>query len=272
MLRKVMITAVAILNSACSSFPGEGRGGMAEFEPLRLAFWDTQDKAILPTDGLKFEITLLKHQLDLLVLEGAKICFPASVAQAKLTEQRMMREYNGGLLLDAANQVEIQQHALLILEKRLDVVVASGACQLEKAVSPEPAEVADSFDLQRLLNGLNRNNQFAFDSAKLTPAYQDQLIQLLPELKRIPHHIEITGHTDPKGSEPYNQSLSQQRAQSVAAFLTEQGIPKLRIYLYAAGKNRPYAKGDTQEHYHSSRRVTLALRLPNYSPQSSTQP
>lgn len=250
MSRSLIALALATSVCACSSLPGEGRGGMAEFEPLTLAFWDTQSRPTGPADGLKFEITLLKHQLDLLVLEGAKICFPASVAEAKLLQQRMMREYNGGLLLDAANSVEIQQPALVRLERRLDRVLASAACQLEVKtdslrVKPEGIE------------SLNRNNQFAFDSATITPAYRDQLVRLLPGLKAERTTLLITGHTDPTGSEAHNQQLAQKRAEAVADLLIAHGISAERIELNAVSASQPYEVGKSPEHHHSNRRVTI---------------
>ena len=254
MLRALIVSISAIGLVACSSFPEQGRGGMAEFQPLLLAFWDSQQQPVEVTDGLRFEITLLKHQLDLLVLEGAKICFPASVVQAKLTEQRMMREYNGGLVLDAANQVEIQQHALRMLEKRLDTLLLSGACQLKQENSGEKSE-----SLDHLLIDLNSNNQFALDSPKLTPAYRDQLERLVPRLHALSHRVEITGHADAQGNQVYNLQLAHARAQVVADFLIGQGIHAERIHLITVGEQQPYARGSSQEVYHSNRRVTLNL-------------
>lgn len=254
--------AIAVISlmalTACSSFPIAGRGGMAEFEPLKLAFWDTQDQALAPADGLKFEITLLKHQLDLLVLEGAKICFPASVVQAKLTEQRMMREYNGGLLLDAATQVEIQQHALLMLEKRLDKVLQSGACRVQELA--QGAQGTES--VTTWLGALNVNNQFALDSAKLTPAYQDQLTKLAPKLAQIERQIVITGHTDVRGSESYNLHLAKQRAEAVAAYLIDLGVNPDSVQVRYLAAQQPYRAGNSPEHYHSNRRVTLSFSAP----------
>ena len=65
---------------------------------------------------------------------------------------------------------------------------------------------------------------FAFDSAQLTPAAQEQLVGLMDKLKNADVlSIKVVGHTDSQGTDAYNQALSERRASSVAAFLLEQG-------------------------------------------------
>jgi OOP family OmpA-OmpF porin len=65
---------------------------------------------------------------------------------------------------------------------------------------------------------------FEFDSASLTPTAQQILdnlaVSLTSELDT--YKFELEGHTDASGSEPYNQALSERRAEAVRAYLVEQ--------------------------------------------------
>jgi outer membrane protein OmpA-like peptidoglycan-associated protein len=65
---------------------------------------------------------------------------------------------------------------------------------------------------------------FEFDSASLTPTAQQILdnlaVSLTSELDT--YKFELEGHTDASGSEPYNQALSERRADAVRAYLVEQ--------------------------------------------------
>ena len=53
--------------------------------------------------------------------------------------------------------------------------------------------------------------------------------------------IEVAGHTDSIGSDPYNQQLSEQRANNVAAYLAGRNVARTRMVTIGAGETRPVA-------------------------------
>ena len=63
--------------------------------------------------------------------------------------------------------------------------------------------------------------------------------------------VEVTGHTDSKGSDAYNLLLSKWRAQSVAYFVARLGVPKGDISQAGAGKREPNpnARRDADNRY-----------------------
>ncbi len=76
------------------------------------------------------------------------------------------------------------------------------------------------------------------------------------------HHktlIEVIGHTDSVGAEEYNQKLSEQRAQSVAAYLQRQEILAQRIATAGMGESRPVADNSSPVGRQLNRRVELTL-------------
>ncbi len=71
--------------------------------------------------------------------------------------------------------------------------------------------------------------------------------------------LNVLGHTDNTGSEQHNIKLSQRRADSVAAYLMNQGIAPSRISSYGYGYSRPIASNATEAGRAQNRRVEIVL-------------
>ena len=71
--------------------------------------------------------------------------------------------------------------------------------------------------------------------------------------------IEVAGHTDSNGTADYNQTLSEQRARSVADYLTTSGVNQSRLIVVGAGEDHPIAGNDTEEGRAQNRRVELTI-------------
>ena len=106
-----------------------------------------------------------------------------------------------------------------------------------------------------------RDVNFEFASAKLTLnsyAILDDVAEILKDHSEI--ELEIQGHTDSKGSDSYNQELSQKRADSVRNYLLQKGIESYRLKAVGYGERYPIATNDTEEGRALNRRVEF-LRL-----------
>lgn len=71
--------------------------------------------------------------------------------------------------------------------------------------------------------------------------------------------ISIEGHTDTLGSEGYNYSLSQRRADSIKAYLIEHGVIIPRITTLGKGGTRPVAANTTAAGRQRNSRVEVIL-------------
>jgi OOP family OmpA-OmpF porin len=80
---------------------------------------------------------------------------------------------------------------------------------------------------------------FAFDSSVLTKAGQEALNALVKQIKPS-NTVSIVGHTDRIGAAQYNQSLSDARARSVAAYLSSR--VKANYAVNGVGSTRPTGK------------------------------
>ncbi|MBI5508122.1 MAG: OmpA family protein [Deltaproteobacteria bacterium] len=71
--------------------------------------------------------------------------------------------------------------------------------------------------------------------------------------------IAIGGHTDDQGGEDYNQSLSQQRAESVLAHLVKRGVDAVRLQAIGYGETKPVASNKTSRGREMNRRVEFNI-------------
>lgn len=85
------------------------------------------------------------------------------------------------------------------------------------------------------------DGMFAFDSSTLTAVSKsrvDNFIKGFREAALTVTAIKIIGHTDPLGSEAYNQKLSEARAKTVADYLVAQGVSSSLITTAGAGESQ----------------------------------
>lgn len=83
----------------------------------------------------------------------------------------------------------------------------------------------------------------------------DNLVRILTENKTI--NLIIEGHTDNVGSQMNNQKLSENRAKTVAQYLSNKGIEKSRLKAIGFGREKPIATNDTEGGRAKNRRVAL---------------
>ena len=121
---------------------------------------------------------------------------------------------------------------------------------------PVVAEVIDTCsEFEGVLEGVN----FHSNSSKLTRDATNILNGVatrLLECESVP--VRISAHTDSIGAEAYNQNLSQQRANSVVEYLSEQGVDRNRLSPTAFGESQPIDTNGTPEGRKRNRRVELS--------------
>lgn len=101
---------------------------------------------------------------------------------------------------------------------------------------------------------------FPYDSDQLLPAGRSNIQALARSLQQYPgSEVLIVGHTDATGSDQYNQSLSLRRAESAAAYLASQGVPRARIRTAGRGETEPVASNETDAGRQQNRRVEVAI-------------
>jgi outer membrane protein OmpA-like peptidoglycan-associated protein len=101
---------------------------------------------------------------------------------------------------------------------------------------------------------------FAFDRYDIQPQFRPTLDEVAETLRAYPSTlIDIYGHTDSTGSDAYNQTLSENRARSVADYLAGRGVQATRIATRGYGETQPIADNATAEGQARNRRVELRI-------------
>ncbi len=104
------------------------------------------------------------------------------------------------------------------------------------------------------------NIYFDFDKYELKQESFTELSRVVKFLNDNPNvKIEISAHTDSKGSDDYNLSLSQKRAESVVSYLTSKGIDPARLFAKGYGEAIPLGDNNTEEGMAKNRRVEMKI-------------
>ncbi len=99
---------------------------------------------------------------------------------------------------------------------------------------------------------------FDTNKADIKPAGHPILQEVISVLKKNPDlKVEIQGHTDSRGSDAFNQALSEKRAQSVLNYLVNAGIDARRLTAKGYGESKPAAPNDSDQNMAKNRRVQL---------------
>ena len=109
---------------------------------------------------------------------------------------------------------------------------------------------------------LNLPDGVTFDFARyeLKPQFYPALNTVAGTLREYHQTIvEVSGHTDSVGSDAANQTLSERRANAVAAYLTGQGVQQSRLEVVGMGERYPVASNDTDSGRALNRRVEIRL-------------
>jgi OOP family OmpA-OmpF porin len=99
---------------------------------------------------------------------------------------------------------------------------------------------------------------FDYNSANLQAGSLGILDDVADGLKKHPRlKVELQGHTDSKGPDAYNLTLSQKRADAVRAYLIKDGVPSTQITAKGYGEGQPIADNTTDAGRAKNRRVVM---------------
>ena len=105
------------------------------------------------------------------------------------------------------------------------------------------------------------NITFATNSDAISSSFYQPLNNLANSLKQFNQNtIQIVGYTDSTGSRQLNMDLSQRRAQSVATYLTSQGVSGANLSARGAGPDNPIASNGDVNGRAQNRRVEVNLK------------
>ena len=203
----------------------------------------------------------------------------AAAEQAKAEAERMKQEALAAAQ-EAARQKEAAEQAKAEAIQQQQALAADAAqahADAQKAESLRQQAEREKQELrERLLQQLNQilatrdsarglvanmsDVLFRSGSYELAAGARERLAKVSGIILAYPSlHVSVEGHTDSVGSDEYNQTLSEMRAQAVRDYFVQQGISSSTIEFHGYGKTAPIASNDTAEGRQQNRRVELVL-------------
>jgi outer membrane protein OmpA-like peptidoglycan-associated protein len=135
--------------------------------------------------------------------------------------------------------------------------------QMDKQAEEIKKTVPDA-KVERVGEGIivefNSKVLFGFDKSTISYGAKENLDKLYAVLESYPDtYIELQGHTDSKGSESYNQNLSEERASTVSGYLSSKGISASRLTTKGFGETAPKYGNETADGRSGNRRVEFLI-------------
>lgn len=134
---------------------------------------------------------------------------------------------------------------------------------LEKVLSPEISSGAinlQPMEQHRLRISMTSATAFDVNSTQIKPGFNSTMDKIAKVLNKYGKtELLIVGHTDSTGSDQYNQTLSENRAQSVQQYLQARGVIQQRLSAYGKGEHEPVASNASEDGRRQNRRVEIIV-------------
>ena len=161
-----------------------------------------------------------------------------------------------GAAIGAAVGAAVGSGAGALIGKKMDKQKA----ELEKIENAQVSTVTDQNGLQAIKVTFDNGILFKLNSSTLNAVSKTALSQFAASLKNTPEtDITIWGHTDNTGTLAVNERISAQRAEAVADFLVQNGIPRSRMTTAGKAYHEPVASNDTEAGRAQNRRVDIYI-------------
>jgi outer membrane protein OmpA-like peptidoglycan-associated protein len=148
--------------------------------------------------------------------------------------------------------IAVKNDNYLFHSENFDIPFTSNYQEIAKDVTLKSIAVGSKIVLKNVF--------YDFDKATLRSESQTELNLLVKLLNDIPKMtIELSSHTDNKGSEKYNLDLSDKRSKAVVEYLVSKGIDKKRVQAKGYGFSDPLAPNDTEAGRQMNRRTEFKI-------------
>jgi chemotaxis protein MotB len=154
------------------------------------------------------------------------------------------------------------------LAERNEELAALRGTYTDLVAELEAEVAAGQIQIEQLREGLRLNVAqdilFASGSTELNASGVEVLQKVAAQLKKLPHRVEVQGHTDnvpvkPNSRFPSNWELAAERATQVVRLFAAEGVDPTRMRAVSFGEFHPVASNDTPEGRLKNRRIEIRL-------------
>jgi outer membrane protein OmpA-like peptidoglycan-associated protein len=235
-------------------------------------------------------ITTLRKQADERQQQAQQAKMDAQLQAAKAETQAANAQSQAAQAQAQADAAAAAQAQAEAAKARADAAAAEARAQAaeaqHKAQASEQDAAAVREKLRAQLNAVLATTENArglivnmsdvlFDTGKYTlkPGTQVSLAKVATILELYPGlKVQVEGYTDSVGSDAYNQTLSENRANAVQTFLVSNGVPAANVTAAGYGKADPVADNSTPAGRAQNRRVNLVVSGDAIGVQTSAPP
>src|SRR5690554_1960322 len=155
-------------------------------------------------------------------------------------------------------QVRVEAENFLIKTDEL-VISANETTEREITLISRPSRALAQLRGKKIT--IRRQINFATNSAEILESSNALLLEVADVILRNPEIrlLEIQGHTDDRGGAELNLRLSQDRAESVRAWLVRNGVDESRLIAKGYGLTRPLVPNITSANRAKNRRVEFVI-------------
>lgn len=205
--------------------------------------------------------------------EAARMMRDEALATAQYAEeQKQLALESRAEAEELRIQAEAAAKSAMSKAEKAKIMAAAEAARAEAAIAEATAAKASMQQLESELSELKAKQTerglvitlgdvlFEFNKAELKDGAARNLAPLVKALNAdLEQSVIVEGHTDNIGNRSVNLALSEKRADSVKAYLVNQGIDGERVSTDGLGFDFPVATNDTNEGRQQNRRVEIIL-------------
>lgn len=230
------------------------------------------------TSGQKSPLS--KMVLELYVLEkifsasedpNSTVLGRRPLAGAVVTIETGGRKQNTTVQADGLLRIDLAEQTDYAFKASLEGYLSNSTRFSTKGIARDPNVPVQIFEseivLDRVFHNLEINLEniyYDYDKWDIRPDAEPTLNKLAEVLSQNPGiRIELGSHTDCRGNESYNATLSQRRAESAVNYLIAKGVQSERLTAVGYGEKQPLAKCNctncTEEEHQRNRRTTFKI-------------
>ncbi|WP_321777203.1 OmpA family protein [Sulfurimonas sp.] len=198
-----------------------------------------------------------RYDNNLMILAGLNIAFGAKADKAAPVVQAQVQE-------------KIEEKPEPIVEEKIEEQVVAAVAIVDLDTDKDGVlnekDICPNTPLNEAVNSdgcpakVTLNVNFENNSDIVNQESYDIIEKYADFLNKYDSYVaKIIGYTDSRGSEKYNQQLSEKRANSVKGMLLERGVPANRLSSLGMGENNPIADNSTSEGRAQNRRIEAEL-------------
>ncbi len=149
--------------------------------------------------------------------------------------------------------IAVKAKNYLFHSENFDIPTGSSDNLVSKIIELKNIAIGSKITLRNVFFDIGKSTLRAESNGEL-----DRVVKLLKDVPNL--KIEISGHTDNTGSANLNETLSQQRAESVVTYLKNKGITPNRLTAKGYGSSKPVASNSTEDGKQQNRRTEFEIK------------